>query len=156
MMKVILRLIGVTFIAIGIYYGYKSGYHLVNYGITSGLEPGTFSQGRPYWEIVVEFVLWLAVISTGVGLINSTRIGLKTAIYSLILPTLIAGLFFVAELSKKSNYSTTMMVNTERREMNLVEQWKYIYSEPTYLAILTIVLIAIFLLTNKQLKLVKT
>ena len=155
-MKIILRLIGITFIVIGIYYSYNSGYHLANYDTTSGLEPGAFSQSRSYWEIVVEFILWLTVISTGVGLIISTRIGLKTAIYSLICPTLIAGTFFIAELSKKSNYSTTMMVNTERREMNLSEQWKYIYSEPTYLAVLTIALITIYLLIKKQLKLLKT
>ncbi len=154
-MKIILKLIGAVFVILGVYYGYRSAYHLVNYDITSGLEPGVFGHGRPYWKILIEFILWLLVILTGTGLIKTTKFGLKIALHAIVFPTIIAGVFFVAELSKKSNYSTTFLVNSERREMDVSEQWKYIYSEPTYLATLAIALIATFWLTNRQLKLVK-
>ena len=154
-MKLIKIFFGSTLVIIGGYYAYKSGYHLINYDQTYGLESGTFGYGRPYWEITIEFLFWLTVVIGGIGFLWLKRIGLIIGMYSLILPTLVSITFLIAEISRKMNYSTTMMVNAEQREMTLGEQLNYIYSEPVFLAILTLLLIAIFWKTMKQLKIEK-
>lgn len=150
-MKSVFRLIGAALVMIGGYYAYKAGYHLIYYDVTFGLDPGTFGYGRPYWEITIEFVFWLTVITGGIGFLTSERIGLRVGQYSLFLPILASTVLLIAMLSKKLGYSTTMLVNTEPRKMTFGEQWKFIYSEPVYFIILTFALIAVFWLTTKQL-----
>ena len=61
-MKKVIQLIGVIFLFVGGYFAVKAGYHLLNYGLTWGLNLGTFGYARPYWEIVVEFLFWFTVI----------------------------------------------------------------------------------------------
>ncbi|MEH0153061.1 hypothetical protein V6R21_02885 [Limibacter armeniacum] len=151
-MKAIIRLFGVTQVMIGGYYVYKTGFHLINYNQTFGLEPGTFGYGRPFWEVAIEFLFWLTVTSGGIGLLQFNKIGLKIGLYSLVLPTLVSITFLIAELYSKRNYSSTIIVNTQRRDMTLFEQWNYIYSEPVLLITLTLACLVIFWLTMKQLK----
>lgn len=151
-MKYLVKLLGVTLIAIGGYYVYKTGYHLIYYELTTGLEAGTFGYPRPYWEITLEFIFWLTIIAGGIGFYSHNKTGIKFGIYSLIIPIFLSTLSLLVVVSKKLDYSTTMMVNAEKREMSVLEQWEYIYLEPIKLAFLLFLLVFIVWKMNKYLK----
>jgi hypothetical protein len=141
-MKTLIRLIGVVFLITGGYYAFYSGFHLVNYDITLGLEYGTFGYGRPYWQIIVEFFFWISILTGGLGLFVSNKSGIKIGLYSLFLPIFASTILLIDELSKKLKYSTKISSNTESREMTISEQWEFIYSEIIFLVFLTIALLA--------------
>lgn len=151
-MRILVRLIGGVLIIVSCYFLNKTGYHLVNYELTGGLEPMTFGYGRSYREIVAEFIFWLTLAIGGVALSSLRSFGLKIGFYSLLIPSVVCLLHLIASISRKSNYSTTLVVNTEGRKMTLAEQWKYIYSEPTLLFVLTIAVILSLISVRKLIK----
>ncbi|PZX56097.1 hypothetical protein LV84_02465 [Algoriphagus ratkowskyi] len=151
-MKKVIQLIGVIFLLIGGYFAVKTGYHLLNYELTGGLNPETFGYARPYWEIVVEFLFWLTVIIGGLGFLTSKKLGLKIGRYSLIVPILTSLVFLVISVYKRLDYSNSLMVNNENRKMSLIEQWEYIYSEPIYFAGIVMALFIIMIMSKHQLK----
>ena len=129
----------------------KAGYHIVNYNETLGYDNFTF-HGRPFEEVVTEFMFWLAVFSGGVGIITDTSKGLILGLTSLIICSIVTTFFFLAASNKIVNHSRNIGINDVTRKMTNLEQWEYIYKDSAHLLVLGIIILLVINIIYKRRK----
>lgn len=151
-MTLLLKLIGLIFLAVGGYYLYRVGFYLINYDLTLGIDPAKGGHGRPYWEVLAEFIFWLTLAIGGLGIYRSKGIGLRFGLFSVVTATVVILLHLIVAISSKSKYSKILIVNKEERVMTAMDQWNYIYKEPVSLAVLTVVAFLVIVLLWRQIK----
>ena len=110
---------------------------------------------KNYSEIVLSFLFWLLQIIGGIGILRTNKTGLKTGLISVLTAGIFAFTYSIFILSLKMNYSSKIYVNGIEKEMLISEKWNFIYSEPTLIIFLTLIMFFVILLIIKKLRIIK-
>jgi hypothetical protein len=153
--RITYKIIGILIILISSYWVLKTGYHLINYENTGGLDNNVLGNPKKYSEIVLTFLFWLLQIIGGIGILIINKNGLKTGLISILTAGIFALIYSVFITSEKLNYSSKISVNGIEKEMLISEKWNFIYSEPISIISLTIILLFITFLIIKRLRILK-
>ncbi|MBD1397587.1 hypothetical protein H9Q13_10450 [Pontibacter sp. JH31] len=145
-------LTGVMVIAVSSYFLFKSGYHVLFYNQTWGLDKNTFSYPRPFLEVVTDFAFWLLLFMGGIGIITGKKKGLLLGLLATgaaLIPSLA---YVLVAAGKVRTYSRSIMVNSTEREMTNLEKWNYIYADLFFSICLTLMVIATIVIIVKRRK----
>ena len=153
--RITYKIIGILIILISSYWILKTGYHLINYESTGGLDKNVMGNPKNYSEIILIFIFWLLQIVGGIGILRINKIGLKSGLISVLTAGIFAFIYSVFITSQKLNYSSKISVNGIEKEMLISEKWNFIYSEPISIISLTIILFYITFLIIKRLRIIK-
>ncbi len=115
--RITYKIIGILIILISSYWILKTGYHLINYEITRGLDKNVMGNPKNYSEIVLTFSFWLLQVIGGIGILRINKIGLKTGLISVSTAGIFAFIYSVFIISQKLNYSSKISVNGIEKEM---------------------------------------
>jgi hypothetical protein len=150
--KYAIRLIGILFGIISLYWLFKIGYHVIFYKSTGGLDNNTFGYPKDYWEVLTPFVFWLIIFIGGLGIVKTNKTGLIIGLIATMLSGILSLICSIFISIHKSGTLTNIIVNGEARNMTFSEKWNLIYSEPLQYIFISLFLISVTILIIRKLK----
>ena len=149
------RILGLIIILISTFWLIKSGYHLIFYSQSGGLEKGQFSYPKDFWEVFIAFLFWIIMLIGGIGISKNHRFGLKIGLFSLLIGFLISMIYTIFIGTHRLKYVTTITNGEITREMTFKEKWNIIYSKPIGYALITLSLLVIMIFIYNNLRKLK-
>ncbi len=145
-------LTGVLVITVSSYFLFKSGYHVLFYSETWGLDTYTFGYPRPYLEVVTVFLFWLLLFVGGIGISTGKRKGLFLGLLATCVALIPSLVYVVIAAGKVRTYSRSILINDTEREMTNQEKWDYIYADLFFSICLTLLIIVTIVIIVKRRK----
>lgn len=115
-------LVGVMIIAVSSYFLLKSGYQVLFYNETWGLDKYTFGYPRPYLEVVTVFLFWLLLFVGGIGMSTGKRKGLFLGLLAACVALIPSLVYVLIAAGKVRTYSRSILINNTEREMTNQEK----------------------------------
>ncbi|BDD04553.1 hypothetical protein [Aureibacter tunicatorum] len=121
---------GLLLLLISLFLTYKTSYHVIFYDKTLGYDRFTLGYGKPFEEILINFIYSVSLFISSFGLISKNIIGRRITFFFLIPPVLYSLLYLLAVLPKVYETSYFIYESNIESVFNIINSLNYPYLEP--------------------------